>query len=332
MFIDEAKIYVKAGDGGAGCVSFRREKHVPHGGPDGGDGGNGGSVIIAVNPHMRTLLDFQYQQHYRARRGQHGMGKKMYGRRGTDKIIYVPLGTTILDEDSGQVLADFTDPNMTVIVANGGKGGRGNVHFVSATNRAPREWDVGGPGQERWLKLELKLIADFGLVGFPNAGKSTLLSRITAARPKIADYPFTTLAPNLGIIDYKGVQQFVVADIPGLIEGAHLGKGLGIKFLRHIERTRVLVVLLECLSKDILADYQVLLHELSAYSPALAQKQKMVAITKMDLAAPDLDLAAITDQLKVPGVVISAVTGAGLAELQELMIKILAKLDEGDEN
>lgn len=305
---------------------------MPHGGPDGGDGGNGGSVIVAVNPHMRTLLDFQYLQHYKASRGQHGMGKKMYGKRGEDKIIYVPLGTTILDDETGQVLADFTDPNMRVIVANGGKGGRGNVHFVSSTNRAPREWDVGAPGQERWLKLELKLIADFGLVGFPNAGKSTLLSRITAARPKIADYPFTTLAPNLGIINYKGMQQFVVADIPGLIEGAHLGKGLGIKFLRHIERTRVLVFLLESISRDILADYQVLVQELDAYSPDLAQKHKLVVISKMDLAAKDLNLTAITRKLDVPWVAISAVTGEGLEQLQELMIKILAELTEGDED
>ena len=282
-FVDRVKIYVKAGDGGPGCVSFRREKYVPRGGPDGGDGGDGGDVILLADPQLLTLYDFYHQVHFRAENGRPGQGKKMKGRDGEDLILRVPVGTVVMDAETGEVLGDLTEPYQTLIVARGGKGGRGNAHFATPTRQAPRFAEPGKPGEERWLILELKLIADVGLVGLPNAGKSTLLSRISAARPKIADYPFTTLEPNLGVVKLPDGETFVVADLPGLIEGAHKGVGLGHEFLRHVERTRVLLFVLSVDREDLYADYQVLKKELKLYNPALLQKDYLIAINKIDL-------------------------------------------------
>ncbi|MDZ7345139.1 MAG: GTPase ObgE, partial [candidate division KSB1 bacterium] len=281
MFIDYAKIYVEAGRGGSGCVSFRHEKYVPKGGPDGGDGGKGGDVILQVNPNLRTLLDFHMHTHFRAKRGEHGKGANKTGRNGEEVIINLPPGTVVKDAETGEVLADLVHAEDRVIIARGGRGGRGNASYVSPTNQAPRDWEPGEIGESRWLILELKLLADVGLVGLPNAGKSTLLASISAARPKIADYPFTTLTPHLGVVRYKEEHSFVVADIPGLIEGAHAGRGLGIEFLRHIERTSVLVVLIEATSPDWAADYRTLVTEMESYNPLLTQKPRIVVLTKM---------------------------------------------------
>jgi GTPase len=250
MFVDEASIHVKAGDGGNGCVSFRREKYIPKGGPDGGDGGNGGSVVFVADPHKDTLLDFSGKHHWTAPRGEAGMGKKMFGKGGEDLVIPVPPGTMVFDLDQGILLADLNEPGRRIVIARGGKGGRGNWHFRTPTNQAPRYAEPGEEGQERRLRLELKLIADVGLVGMPNAGKSTLLRAISAARPKVADYPFTTLEPQLGIVELTGYRRLVVADIPGLIEGAQHGAGLGHAFLRHIERTKIIVHLLDLFPLD----------------------------------------------------------------------------------
>jgi GTP-binding protein len=281
MFSDYAKIYVEAGRGGSGCVSFRREKYVPKGGPDGGDGGKGGDVIMQVNSGMRTLQDFQMRKHFRAERGEHGKGANKSGRGGEDVLIEVPPGTVVKDVEAGMVLADLVKTDERTVIAKGGRGGRGNARFATSTNQAPREWEVGELGESRWLILELKLLADVGLVGLPNAGKSTLLSRITAARPKIADYPFTTLSPNLGVVPYKDNNSFVVADIPGLIEGAHEGRGLGIEFLRHIERTSVLVVMIDATSDNMNSDYQTLIHEMDSYNPTLT-KASYCGVDQMD--------------------------------------------------
>lgn len=284
MFIDSAKIHVKAGDGGNGVISFRREKYVPKGGPDGGDGGNGGSVYIVADSNLSTLLDFRYAHYYKAERGGHGQGSRKSGLSGNDIIIKAPCGTLIKDSESGHVIADLTEHGAKALVAKGGKGGRGNQHFATPTNRAPRYAEPGQPGEERTLELELKLLADVGLVGFPNAGKSTLISVLSAAKPKIADYPFTTLEPNLGIVRYQEYKGFVMADIPGIIEGASEGKGLGLKFLKHIERTKVLAILLPADSPDLKSDYKVLTDELKKFSPTLAEKPRVVVISKMDLA------------------------------------------------
>ena len=315
MFIDYAKIYVKAGQGGSGACSFRREKHVPHGGPDGGDGGRGGSIILQVDPHLRTLIDFRYKKHYIARHGQHGMGKKKHGRAARDIIVKVPAGTVVKDAESGEILADLTRPGERFVAARGGRGGRGNAHFATPTHQAPREWEVGEPGEERWLILELKLIADVGLVGKPNAGKSTLLSRLSAARPRIADYPFTTLQPNLGIVKVDPFKSFVMADIPGLIEGAHRGKGLGLQFLRHIERTRLLLYLIDPTEEDPLHTFRTLYQELNAYSPVLTQKPYFIALTKQDIWEENF-LSASRKQFDVPVLAISAINGKGLDELK----------------
>jgi len=282
-FVDRVKIYVKAGDGGSGCVSFRREKYVPRGGPDGGDGGDGGDVLLLADPQLLTLYDFYHQVHFRAENGRPGQGKKMKGRDGEDLILRVPVGTVVMDAETGEVLGDLTEPYQTLVVARGGRGGRGNAHFATPTRQAPRFAEPGKPGEERWLILELKLIADVGLVGLPNAGKSTLLSRISAARPKIADYPFTTLEPNLGVVKLPEGETFVVADLPGLIEGAHKGVGLGHEFLRHVERTRVLLFVLSVDREDLYADYQTLRKELKLYNQALLQKDYLIAINKIDL-------------------------------------------------
>lgn len=316
-FIDEVSIKVKAGDGGNGAVSFHREKYVPKGGPDGGNGGRGGNVIIRADRQLNTLLDFTYRQHFSATSGEHGRGKGQDGASGKDLVIRVPQGCVVRAQGKRRKLADLTADGQEFIVAEGGRGGRGNRTFATPTNQAPRFSQPGTPGEEKELVLELKLLADVGLVGFPNAGKSTLISVISAAKPKIADYPFTTLSPNLGMVRYKEGKSFVVADIPGIIEGAHEGKGLGIQFLRHIERTRVLAVLVESISDDHVRDVQTLIHELKSYSEKLARKKKIVVITKSDLL--DKEGLATLKKLKfgrgVQAYPISAVAGRGLGEL-----------------
>jgi GTP-binding protein len=316
VFIDSAKIHVKAGDGGNGVVSFRREKYVPKGGPDGGDGGNGGSVYIVADRNLTTLLDFRYAPHYKAERGAHGQGSRKTGLSGNDIIIKVPCGTLIKDAETGEVLGDLTEHGAKLLVAKGGKGGRGNQHFATPTNRAPRHAEPGEPGEERTLELELKLLADVGLVGFPNAGKSTLISVLSAAKPKIADYPFTTLEPNLGIVRYQDYKSFVMADIPGIIEGASEGKGLGLKFLKHIERTKVLAILLPANSPDLKREYNILMNELKKFSPVLAEKPKVVVISKMDIA-PEGFLLPKFRGVKV--VSISSVAQQGLEALKTLL-------------
>ena len=292
MFVDEASIRVKAGDGGAGCVSFRREKFIPKGGPDGGDGGDGGDVIFLADPNKNTLLDFSGRHHWRAPKGEAGMGKKMYGKAGEDLVIPVPVGTLVFDAEHDLRLTDLDKPGKRVVIARGGRGGKGNWHFKSSTNQTPRYAEPGGEGQERALRLELKLIADVGLVGLPNAGKSTLLSVVSAARPKIAAYPFTTLEPQLGIVELTGDRRMVFADIPGLIEGAQHGAGLGHAFLRHIERTKVIVHLLDLFppdGSDPADNYLKIRGELEAFSPRLASKREVIAANKLDLAPPPED-------------------------------------------
>ncbi|MGI9861593.1 GTPase ObgE [Moorella naiadis] len=319
MFYDEAKIYVKGGDGGNGIVAFRREKYVARGGPSGGDGGRGGSVILKADAGLRTLVDFRYRAHYRAERGQHGQGKDRHGRSAPDLILRVPAGVVVRDAATGQVLADLVVDGQQVVVAAGGRGGRGNARFVSPTDRAPAFAEKGEPGEERWLRLELKLLADAGLVGLPNAGKSTLLARISAARPKIAAYPFTTLAPNLGVVRLEDGKSFVVADIPGLIAGAHQGAGLGLKFLRHIERTRVLVHVLDIThpAKEVLANWQTVNDELAHYNPELAQRPQVVAANKMDLPGGEEKVALLQEQLGPDYRIfpIAAATGEGINAL-----------------
>lgn len=283
MFIDKAIVNVTAGTGGSGCTSFRREHRVPMGGPDGGDGGRGGDIIIRGDGNLATLLDYTYRDTWTAGRGEHGMGSNMSGRGGNDIVLPVPPGTIVRDAKTGEILADVLADGEEFVVAKGGRGGKGNAFFVSATHQAPREWQPGEEGESRTLELELKLIADVGLVGQPNAGKSTLLSVISAARPKIADYPFTTLAPNLGVVQLTDHRTFVVADIPGIIEGAHEGKGLGLQFLRHIERTRILALLIPIDAMDWQQEYDQLRAEVMAYSPELAAKPHCVVFTKLDL-------------------------------------------------
>lgn len=324
MFIDYAKIYVKAGQGGSGACSFRREKHVPKGGPDGGDGGCGGSIILEVNPHLHTLIDFRYKKHYVAKHGQHGMGKKKFGRDADDVVVHVPAGTTVKDAETGEVLVDLVEPGQRFIAARGGRGGRGNANFATPTHQAPREWEVGEPGEERWLELELKLIADVGLVGKPNAGKSTLLSKVSAARPKIAEYPFTTLQPNLGIVRLDEMKSFVMADIPGLIEGAHQGKGLGLQFLRHIERTRILVYLIDPTAGEPENDFEVLYQELARHGKTLVEKPFEVVFTKKDLWQEDY-LKETHKKFKVPPLAISSLKGEGV---KELLWKLWEKLKQ----
>ncbi len=328
MFLDYAKIFVAGGQGGNGCISFRREKYIPKGGPDGGDGGDGGSVILEVDPHLRTLIDFRYRRKYQAGRGQHGRGKQQAGKRGRNVVLRVPPGTVVKDAESGEQLADLTRPGQRVVVARGGKGGRGNMHFATPTHRAPREAEEGQPGESRWIELELKLIADVGLVGKPNAGKSTLLSRISAARPKIADYPFTTLQPNLGIVQFRDMQSFTVADIPGLIEGAHQGKGLGHQFLRHIERTRLLAYLIDPADPDNEAPaevYRALRSELAQYSPALVEKPAVVFLTKKDIWEDDAWVKETARELQLPVFGISAVTGENLDQFKEVCWELLER-------
>jgi len=335
MFVDEIDIFVKGGDGGAGCVSFRREKYVPRGGPDGGDGGDGGSVYLEADSALTTLLDFHYQRHYYAPRGQHGQGNNCAGASGDDLLLRVPIGTVVTDRDTGEVLGDLNERGQRVRAIRGARGGRGNARFASSTNQAPRRADLGRPGPERWLHLELKMLADVGVVGFPNAGKSTLVSRLSAAKPKIADYPFTTLAPTLGIVRADGDRSFVIADLPGLIPGAAEGKGLGHQFLRHTERTRVLVHLLDPdpnTGRDIGEDLDAINAELAAYSPELAARPQIVVVNKADLldgVAPERVAAVEAVRRRcvdgeAPFLLISAATGRGLTELVRA---IVARLD-----
>ena len=332
-FIDEAKIYIKAGDGGRGCVSFRREKYVPRGGPNGGDGGNGGDIIMVTRRNMSSLLDHRYQQHYRAKRGGHGRGKDQHGKNSEHLLIPVPMGTIVKDFETEEFLGDLTENNQELIVAKAGRGGKGNARFVSSTNQAPKEAEPGGEGEEKTLKLELKLLADVGLLGFPNAGKSTLISTISAARPKIADYPFTTLVPNLGVVSYGDGATFVLADIPGLIEGAHEGAGLGMQFLRHIERTKILIHLLDLspiTQRDPIEDYETMNRELKAYSEELSKKPQILALNKIDITEVREDLEKIEKHFSKSGVKtfpISSATGEGTKELVWEVVRHLEKLN-----
>jgi len=329
VFFDEAKIYVKGGDGGNGCVAFRREKYVPFGGPSGGDGGAGGNVYLVASPHRNTLLHFKRRVHFKAGRGQHGRGKNQTGRRGEDVIIEVPLGTVVRDAETGALLADLTEPGQRVCVARGGRGGRGNAAFATSTNQAPRLSEKGEPGEERWLHLELKLIADAGIIGMPNAGKSTLLAAVSAAQPKIADYPFTTLQPNLGVVAVDENTTFVLADLPGLIEGASQGMGLGHEFLRHVERTRLLIHLLNGAAPDPLADYEAINEELALFSPDLASKPQIVVLNKIDLPQAREIWPTVQAEMKRRGVEvmsISAVTGEGVKPLMRRVANLLAEL------
>jgi len=319
MFVDYAEIQVIAGTGGSGAEAFRREMGVAHGGPSGGDGGRGGHVILRADPQLWTLLDHRYQQHYRAERGQHGQGKNRTGRDGEDLYVRVPVGTVVRDAETGELLGELTTPGQELVVARGGRGGRGNARFATPTRQAPRYWEPGEEGEQRRIALELKLIADVGLVGQPNAGKSTLLAAVSAATPKIADYPFTTLTPNLGVVSLSGARSFVIADIPGIIEGAHEGRGLGHRFLRHIERTRTLAYLIPVDTDDVQAEYELLRSELRRYSPELADKPHCVVFTKMDM----LPSGTATPEVHAPDAwgtfAISAVARRGLDELLEAL-------------
>jgi GTP-binding protein len=327
MFIDQATIHVKAGNGGNGIISFRREKFIPKGGPDGGNGGSGGSVIIKADKQLTTLMDFRYKRSYSAENGENGMGSNKTGSSGNDTIVRVPAGTLIQDAETDKVYADLVEDGDSIIIVKGGKGGKGNSEFATSTNQAPRKATSGTPGEELTIKLELKLLADVGLVGFPNAGKSTLISRISAAKPKIADYPFTTLIPNLGIVRYQEYKSFVVADMPGLIEGAHEGKGLGIQFLKHIERTRVLVFLIECTSEDPKELYKTLVNELKNFNPLMTKKPQVIVISKMDLADKEIStmVKTLTFKKGVPVIPVSAVSGEGIKELLDTLWKTLHK-------
>ena len=341
MFVDEAKIYVKAGDGGNGCVAFRREKYVPRGGPSGGDGGNGGSVYLEANPNDNTLLRYRYNREFKAERGRHGEGSNCTGHSGEDLILQVPVGTLALDDETGGRIADLATPGQRVLIAHGGRGGRGNQHYAKPWHQAPREHEDGFPGEERHLRLELKLLADVGLVGFPNAGKSTLISVISAARPKIANYPFTTLEPNLGVVNADGGtgkegreigRTFVVADLPGLIEGASQGAGLGIRFLRHVERTRLLVHLIDTSDSnqdDPVHSFEVINGELAAFSESLTQKPMILVATKLDATTDSSRLEALRSFCKKQGLefhAISAVAGEGVRELVRSIADALDKI------
>lgn len=314
MFIDEVVITVESGAGGSGCCSFRREKYVPKGGPDGGDGGDGGKVVFRVDGQLGTLRDFRYRHHIKGQRGDHGQGKNRTGKRGEHAIIRVPPGTILRDE-KGELILDMVEDGQEFILLEGGRGGRGNARFATPRVQAPRRFDYGNKGEQKIVKLELKLLADVGLVGFPNAGKSTLLSRLSSAHPKIADYPFTTLEPNLGIVQWAEYENFVLADLPGLIEGAHEGKGLGARFLRHIERTRILLFAIDCTSEDPRADLEALRHELQEFDPGMRHKPVGIALTKADLLVQDEAFEDPFSDLKVPRFLVSAVSGEGLPEM-----------------
>jgi GTP-binding protein len=325
VFIDEVRIQVKAGDGGNGCMAFRREKYVPRGGPSGGDGGRGGDVTLVADPHANTLLRYRYNPEHKAERGRHGEGSNCTGAEGRSIELEVPVGTVVYDEATGERLVDFTEPGQRFLVAHGGRGGKGNARYATSTHQAPTEHQPGFPGEEKRLRMELKLLADVGLVGFPNAGKSTLISRISAARPKIAAYPFTTLEPNLGVVQVGDFRSFVVADIPGLIAGAHLGHGLGIQFLRHIERTRLLVHLVDvsdASGRNPVEDFETVMEELASFSEDLVAKPMLVVASKMD-AAQDLERVAelrrLAEERGLPFFEISSATGLGIEKLKFAM-------------
>jgi len=328
-FVDEVRIHVKAGDGGNGCISFRRERFIPKGGPNGGDGGKGGDVILEADAQLSTLLDLSYPQQFRAPKGSHGKGKDQTGRNGEDLIISVPTGTLVRDDETGEVLQDLLMEGQRFVAAQGGRGGRGNTRFATSTRRAPRIAEKGEEGQNRWLRLELKLLADVGLIGYPNVGKSTLLSKISSARPKIASYPFTTLSPNLGVVARADHKPFVVADIPGLIEGASKGLGLGLRFLRHIERTRLLVHLLDMTEgrpQNPLEDFRALNSELEAHQPALSRKKQIVAVNKIDVPGVKAKASHFIEPFRKLGYrlyLISANTGEGLDELLKAISETL---------
>ena len=333
-FLDQAKVYVRSGDGGAGSVSFRREQFIEFGGPDGGDGGRGGDVWAKCVDGLNTLIDYRYQQHFKAKKGGHGMGKDRTGAGGADAVLPVPVGTQIFEEDNETLVADLTEVGERVLLARGGNGGFGNTHFKSATNRAPRRANPGAPGEERWLWLRLKLIADAGLVGLPNAGKSTFLAAVSAAKPKIADYPFTTLHPNLGVVAGPG-REFVLADIPGLIEGAHEGAGVGDRFLGHVERCRVLLHLVDGTGEDPAAAYRTVRDELAAYGHGLADKPETVAITKADALSSDerqLVSDAVSNAARTRPLLVSAVTGEGVATVIDLLAREIARAKSADPN
>lgn len=331
MFVDQAKIYVKAGDGGDGCLAFRREKYVPRGGPSGGNGGKGGDVYFRSTEHLNTLQGFKFQQHFTAGRGAHGSGSKRQGKDGADLYVDVPIGTQVYDADSERLIADFGAAGQVHKLAQGGRGGRGNAAFATSTNQAPRRVEEGLPGESFTLRLELKVLADVGLIGFPNAGKSTLISTISGARPKVADYPFTTLTPHLGVVTYDQYRSFVVADIPGLIEGAHAGSGLGDQFLRHIERCRILLHLIDVSAlgpEDPAAAWKTVERELRLYGSGLEKKPQVVAAAKLDSADPDRvkQLAAFCRRSGLPYFQISAVTGEGVPELKRAIVDKLAEV------
>ena len=337
MFIDEVKIRVKAGDGGNGCLAFRREKFVPRGGPSGGDGGHGGNVTLYASEHYNTLLHFRFNPEHSAERGRHGEGSNRSGREGKSIKVPVPVGTVVYDAHTGELIHDFTKTGEKFVIAKGGRGGRGNQHFATSTHQAPTEHEPGKPGEEKVLRLELKLLADVGLVGFPNAGKSTLISRISAARPKIADYPFTTLVPNLGVVQADD-RSFVVADIPGLIEGAHTGSGLGVQFLKHVERTKLLVHLVdvsELTGRDPAHDFEVILTELKGFRPELLEKPMLVVASKIDVAQDPQRIESVrraAQQHSMPFFEISSVTGQGIEELRREMAKIVLKPIDSSES
>ena len=328
-FIDEVIITVQSGSGGRGCVSFRREKFIPRGGPDGGDGGKGGDVVLSTTSRKRTLYQFRYQKYFKAKNGAHGQGKQKTGKNGKDLVIEIPPGTLVTDAETGQTIKDFVEPGETLVIAKGGRGGQGNTKFKSSTHRAPRFAQPGEPGEIKTFQLELKLLADVGIIGLPNAGKSTLISSVSSARPKIGDYPFTTLSPSLGVVRTDWGEPFVIADIPGLIEGAHKGTGLGIRFLRHIERTRILVHLVDVSTietEDPLKSYHTVNKELSMYDQKLAEKPQIVVLNKLDLPGAKKPAAAFQSALKNIKVVwISALTGQGIEALTSQIIQLLDK-------
>lgn len=333
-FLDQAKVFVKSGDGGAGAVSFRREKFIEFGGPDGGDGGRGGDVIIRCIANLNTLIDYRYQQHFKAERGHHGMGRNRSGKAGKPVILKVPVGTQIFADDQETLLADFTEPGQEMIIAKGGDGGMGNEHFKSSTNQAPRKATPGWPGEERWLWLRLKLIADVGLVGLPNAGKSTFISVVSRAKPKIADYPFTTLHPQLGVVGYHD-REFVIADLPGLIQDAHLGAGLGHRFLGHVERCGALLHLIDGTQEDVVEAYTTIRGELEAYNPTVAVKPEVIALNKIDALAPEEiqeKVHALEEESGKKVFPMSGVSKSGIYDVIDALMQYVVRKEDLDED